>query len=70
MKRLTDPSFKYTPAGSTDIAKTFARIRRQLKERQAHDAANYQAMQDAAAVMDAQDLPAEYAPTHIFRVVK
>ncbi len=28
----TDPAFKYTPASHTDIRKTFARIRRQLKE--------------------------------------
>lgn len=33
--RLYDPAFKYTPAASTDIAKTFARIRRQQREEQA-----------------------------------
>lgn len=30
--RLLDPAFKYTPAAQTDISKTFARIRREMKE--------------------------------------
>ena len=33
-KRLTDPKFKYVPAAKTDLRKTFARIRRELKEQQ------------------------------------
>lgn len=38
MKRITDPSFKYTPAVQTDIRKTFERIREeQRKEKQADD---------------------------------
>lgn len=28
--RLLDPGFKYIPAKSTNIAKTFARVRREL----------------------------------------
>lgn len=32
MKRITDPSFRYTPAAATDIRKTFARIKRQQIE--------------------------------------
>ena len=32
MKSILDPSFKYTPSVSTDIAKTFARIRRMQRE--------------------------------------
>lgn len=37
MKRphLYDPGFKYTPAASTDIARTFARIRREMKQTEA-----------------------------------
>ena len=31
MKRITDPDFKYTNAASTDIRKTFARVRREQK---------------------------------------
>jgi hypothetical protein len=33
-KRLTDPSFVYTPSTSTDIRKTFARVRREMKVEQ------------------------------------
>ena len=32
MKRLTDPTFVYTPAVSTDIAKTFKRILAEQKK--------------------------------------
>ena len=34
MKSVLDRSFQYTPAVETDLKKTFARIRRQLKEQQ------------------------------------
>lgn len=30
--RILDPKFKYVPAAATDVSKTFARIRRELKE--------------------------------------
>lgn len=29
---ILSPGFKYAPAAGTDVAKTFARIRRQLKQ--------------------------------------
>jgi len=32
MKRLLDPTFKYTPANLTDIRKLFARVRKELEE--------------------------------------
>lgn len=32
MKRITDPTFKYTPAMDTDIRKTFERVRRELEQ--------------------------------------
>ena len=32
MKSVLDRSFRYTPAVETDLRKTFARVRRQLKE--------------------------------------
>jgi hypothetical protein len=28
---ILDPNFKYTPANSTDLRKTFARIRREIE---------------------------------------
>ena len=33
-KRITDPTFKYTPAVSTDISKTFKRVRQEIKAAQ------------------------------------
>lgn len=30
-KSILDPSFKYTNAAQTDIAKTFARVRREMR---------------------------------------
>ena len=30
---ILDPDFKYTPASKTDISKTFAKIRKELKEK-------------------------------------
>jgi hypothetical protein len=35
MKSILDPSFRYTPSVSTDLRKTFARIRRLERESQA-----------------------------------
>lgn len=31
MKSILDPQFKYIPAAKTDIRKTFARIRKEMK---------------------------------------
>lgn len=31
MKRLTDPSFRYTNSVNTDLRRTFARVRAQLR---------------------------------------
>jgi hypothetical protein len=31
VKRITDPTFVYVPSVKTDIAKTFARVRREMK---------------------------------------
>ena len=44
MKSLLDQSFQYTPSVETDLKKTFARIRRKLKEQE-----QAQAMADAEA---------------------
>lgn len=40
MKRLTDSTFQYTPSVETDIRKTFARVRRELREAEKRQAAN------------------------------
>lgn len=34
MKSILDKSFRYTDAASTDLAKTFARVKKQLRERE------------------------------------
>lgn len=35
MKSILDPSFKYTSSVNTDVAKTFARVRREQRLREA-----------------------------------
>lgn len=34
MKRITDPGFRYTPSHSTDIKKTFERLKRERRQEQ------------------------------------
>ncbi len=34
MKSILDPSFRYTSSVQTDVRKTFARVRRELRERE------------------------------------
>jgi hypothetical protein len=34
-----DPAFRYIPASGTDVARTFARLRREAKQREAEAAA-------------------------------
>ncbi len=38
-KPITDPSFRYVNSASTDISRTFARIRRELRARADREAA-------------------------------
>jgi len=35
MKSILDPTFRYTPSVQTDVRKTFARIRRELRAQNA-----------------------------------
>ena len=32
MKSILDPTFNYTPSASTDLRKTFARVRREMRK--------------------------------------
>ena len=32
MKSILDPTFQYTPSASTDLRKTFARVRREMRK--------------------------------------
>ena len=36
MKSILDPSFRYTKSVETDLRKTFARVRRELRRQQLH----------------------------------
>lgn len=45
--RLLDPSFKYVKAADTDVAKTFARVRREMKEQAAKPAPNVKPLTSA-----------------------
>ena len=38
MKSILDPTFQYTPSASTDLRKTFARVRRELRKRERAEA--------------------------------
>lgn len=56
MKSILDPSFKYTSSANTDIAKTFAKVRRELRAqeqerlaREAEVAQKVQAIRKASA---------------------
>ena len=40
MKSILDPSFRYTKSVETDLRKTFARVRRDLRKQQQTAAAN------------------------------
>ena len=35
MKSILDPTFNYTPSASTDLRKTFARVRREMRKTRA-----------------------------------
>jgi hypothetical protein len=48
MKSILDPSFRYVPSASTDVRKTFARIRREMQK---SGAANGRLPADASRVL-------------------
>lgn len=49
MKSILDPSFKYTSSANTDIRKTFARARREMRKEK--EAQEQQAKADADKLM-------------------
>lgn len=51
MQSILDPSFRYTKSVETDLRKTFAKIRRELrKQEQAQFSAKSEAMQKVVAL--------------------
>lgn len=55
MKSILDPTFHYTPSASTDLRKTFARVRREMKK---HAAPNAEASATVSPIFDRQQLAA------------
>ena len=54
MKSILDPSFRYTKSVETDLRKTFARVRRELRK-QALQSANVEAMRKILPVQSRKD---------------
>jgi hypothetical protein len=44
MKSILDPSFRYTKSVETDLRKTFARIRRELRKQQVESTVSSEVM--------------------------
>lgn len=44
MKSILDPSFRYTKSVETDLRKTFARVRRELRKQAEHSSASAEVM--------------------------
>ncbi len=55
MTGLMDPKFKYVPAAETNVAKTFARIRKQLKEKAEREAQEAAAKKSTVRVLSRRD---------------
>ena len=51
---ILDSSFKYTPSAKTDISKTFARIRRELKNQESKEPIVCQTLNPNGFVLSAQ----------------
>jgi hypothetical protein len=54
MKSILDPSFRYTKSVETDLHKTFARVRRELR-RQTQQSANLDAMRKVLPFQSRKD---------------
>jgi hypothetical protein len=58
MKSILDPTFRYTPSVQTDVRKTFARIRRELRDLEARPAAEAEARANVLSLARSQAMPA------------
>ena len=58
MKSILDPTFRYTPSVQTDVRKTFARIRRELRAQEARPAAETEARANVVSLPRRQAMPA------------
>ena len=58
MKSILDPTFKYTPSVQTDVRKTFARIRRELRAQEAKAGTEGEIRPNVVSLARRQALPA------------
>jgi hypothetical protein len=58
MKSILDPTFRYTPSVETDVRKTFARIRRELRAQNTKLAADAPARTNVLALAGRVAVPA------------
>ena len=58
MKSILDPTFKYTPSVQTDVRKTFARIRRELRAQEAGAGTEAEIRANVVSLARRQALPA------------
>ncbi|HSQ79925.1 MAG TPA: hypothetical protein VLU54_02110 [Casimicrobiaceae bacterium] len=58
MKSILDPSFHYTTSVETDLRKTFARVRRELRKQQEEQSVtNVQAMRKVLPLHGSKAMP-------------
>lgn len=55
MKSILDPSFRYTKSVETDLRKTFARIRRELRKQTQQSAASAEVMRKVLPFQSRKD---------------
>jgi len=58
MKSILDPTFRYTPSVQTDVRKTFARVRRELRAQNAKEARDTEAKPNVLSLPRRQIVPA------------
>jgi hypothetical protein len=58
MKSILDPTFRYTPSVQTDVRKTFARIRRELRAQNAKQEAEGEIKANVLSLARRQAMPA------------
>ncbi len=51
MKSILDPTFRYVPSASTDVRRTFARIRREMQKSGMSSPSNSRAVVDPSRVL-------------------
>ncbi|HEV8255810.1 MAG TPA: hypothetical protein VGR42_02440 [Casimicrobiaceae bacterium] len=58
MKSILDPTFRYTPSVQTDVRKTFARIRREMRAQDAKAGIEAETRANVLSLPRRQSMPA------------